>query len=126
VPAYFRYVDDLFLLADSKAELWRWHDEMGEYLREQLRLSLHERKVQLIRTEKKLDVLGYQISRSKRWLRNENGYRARQRMTSQSEAFRAKKISWRALKCSICSWLGHVSHAETLGLCRRMLSEVVF
>lgn len=125
-PAYLRYVDDLFVLADNKSDLWRWRELISEFLRENLRLALHERKVRLIRTSEKLDVLGYQVSRTKRWLRNENGYRARRKLKRQAELFSQHRLEWSDLHASARAWIGHAKHGETKALRESMFSAITF
>ena len=65
--AYLRYVDDLYLLGDSKAGLWRLRDQFARRLKA-LWLEIHPRKCTLQPTAQRVDILGYQVSPMKRWL----------------------------------------------------------
>ncbi|MFL0797274.1 MAG: RNA-directed DNA polymerase [Cellvibrionaceae bacterium] len=115
VPAYCRYVDDLILLADDKAYLWQYRDALQDKLAEQ-GLALHARKQQLMRATERVDVLGYTVSRQRRWLRNDNGYRFQRKLKHYAAQYYAKKKTLNDLRPSIMSWVGHAQHGETAGL----------
>lgn len=61
VKGYVRYMDDLFLLADSPATLRYWQEEIKCYLKEYLKLKLHPTKVHLDKVTHGFDYLGYRI-----------------------------------------------------------------
>ncbi len=115
----------LFLLSSDKAFLRRVQSEIARYL-ERLRLHYNPTKVELRRTTERVDVLGYVVSRQRRWLRNDNGYRARQRLNRIAEAFARGELDWDDVNQRLKSWIGHARHGETLGLRRTMFSAVSF
>jgi RNA-directed DNA polymerase len=125
VPGYIRYVDDLFLFADDKQDLWELQRSIESRLCE-LRLIVHPRKVQLRRTSERVDVLGYLLSRRRRWLRNENGYRARRRFKTLARRYARGELDWTNIKARLRSWMGHALHAETLGLRTVLLDALIF
>lgn len=121
---YLRYVDDLWLFADDKAELWAAALAAKNYLASRLRLNVHPRKTALHRTSEKVDVLGYQISRHRRWLRPDNGHRFRRRLKGMARAYAGGQVDFADLRPRIASWIGHARHGETHGL-RRAIFRVV-
>jgi RNA-directed DNA polymerase len=121
---YLRYVDDLLLLDDDKDRLWTMRDAIAEKLAGQ-RLMLHPNKAQVMRTDRKVDVLGYQVSRRGRWLRGENVRRTSRRLRGLKRAFETGRVEMQTIKQSTASWIGHVKHASAWGLCRRMLRAAV-
>ena len=125
VKGYLRYVDDLYLLGNDKRRLWALRDEIAGEL-EGLRLTLHPDKTQIQRTTERVDVLGYKVSRYRRWLRNDNGFRCRRRLNRMSRLYQTGDMDWPTLNASVHSWIGHACHAETKGLREAIFSQVSF
>ena len=125
VKAYLRYVDDLMLFGNSKAELWQLKAELEcELLK--LGLVLHPQKQQLMRCTERVDVLGYKVSPGRRWLRNDNGYRARRRIKALATAYGEGKESVPSVRARIASWTGHAQHGETRQLRQCILRGIRF
>lgn len=125
VKGYIRYVDDMIFLSNNKAELWAWRDAIDEQL-SSLRLQLHPTKVHVFSTDEKVDVLGYKVSRTRRWLRNDNGFRFARKMRAMAEAYGEGRMPFDDITASIHSWIGHAMHGETEGLRRAMFSSIIF
>jgi len=123
--AYLRYVDDMFLLANDKAELWGLRDAIAEKLAA-LRLQLHPTKAHIFRTDEKVDVLGYKVSRTRRWLRNDNGHRFARKMRRMAAAHGEGRLALDDMMPSVRSWIGHAMHGETAGLREAIFSGIVF
>ena len=87
VKGYLRYVDDIYLVDNDKQRLWALRDAIAGKLQE-LRLTLHADKTQIYRTTERVDVLGYKVSRFRRWLRNDNGFRFQRRLRHMSRLYR--------------------------------------
>lgn len=125
IPAYLRYVDDLFLLSDSKSQLWALKEEI-EAMLATLRLSLHTNKAQIIPTRHKVDVLGYLIAPNKRWLRNTNGHRFARKLRRFAQGYADGRLSWDDFNPSVQSWIGHSRHGETEGLRHKLFNQTLF
>lgn len=113
--AYLRYVDDLLILGDSKQALWQLRDQLQCHLAA-LGLTLHVKKQQLYPTRERVDVLGYKISRERRWLRNDNGYRFQRHLRRYLQAIRSGRLTAGQVQPSVMSWIGHARHGETNSL----------
>ena len=122
--AYLRYVDDLYLLGDSQAGLWRLRDQLAVRFKA-LGLAIHPRKCTLQPTAQRVDIPGYQVSPVKRWLRNDNGYRARRRLKRLAARYRQGQVSRDTVRQSVASWLGHAHHADCDALLEQILAGVV-
>lgn len=125
IGAYLRYVDDLVLLSDDKAALWAAVDWLDDALAA-LKLRRHPRKLQLQPTRLRLDLLGYQVSRQRRWLRNDTAYAARRRLRAVADDYRAGRIELKQVRSHVAAWIGHARHADSLGLRRAILEPLVF
>jgi retron-type reverse transcriptase len=125
VAAYLRYVDDLYIMGDDAAALWAVREAIREYLAG-LRLHLHPLKARVHRTSEAVEVLGYRVSRERRWLRNDNGYRFQRRFHRLLVRYRAGRLDWPGLMDRVQPWIGHARHAETAGLRLKLFGPVVF
>lgn len=125
VKGYLRYVDDMYLLGNDKQALWALRDAVVEAL-QGLRLRLHPGKTHVHRTTERVDVLGYKVSRCRRRLRNDNGFRFRRRLRHMSRLYRTGDMDWPAINASVQSWTGHARHAETEGLREAIFNQVSF
>lgn len=63
VPGYCRYVDDIFLFADCRADLRAWRRAVGEWLEQERRLRLKHPAARILSCRGSLDALGYRITR---------------------------------------------------------------
>ena len=62
----------------------------------------------------------------KRWLRNDNGYRAQRRLKRLAARYRQGRVSRDTVRQSVASWLGHAHHADCDALLEQILAGVVF
>lgn len=123
--AYLRYVDDLVLLSNSKAQLHEWEQAIAEYL-ERLRLRVHPAKANVFTVYEGVDVLGYRVFPGFRQLRNDNGHRFNRKLRGFARAYAKGWADWDDFDPSVQSWIGHASHADTLGLRRRLFGTTFF
>ena len=77
---YLRYVDDFVMLHESAAELGRWRDTIGVFLREKLRLKLHPRKTVMQPIHRGCDFLGYVVRPHVKLLRRRSVRAFKQRL----------------------------------------------
>lgn len=63
VPGYVRYVDDLFLFGDRRAELRTWRDSVGEFAADRLHLRLKRAKAPVLACRGVMHALGMRVSR---------------------------------------------------------------
>ena len=125
VNNYIRYVDDMFILSNDKYSLWRLSEKISQEL-QSYRLRFHPNKIHVFRTSEKVDVLGYKVSRTKRWLRNDNGYRFQRKLKVLAQRYGEGEIPWSKVNSSVQSWIGHAKHAETDGLRKALFANAVF
>ena len=122
---YLRYVDDFILLGRDKAALWLLRDRLNHQLGF-LRITLHPNKAQIMPTRDRVDVLGYKVSKTQRWLRNDNGYRFARRLRKMQYQYAKGNLGLHQVKPRIASWLGHAKHGDTKGLVHSLLEEAIF
>ena len=122
--AYLRYCDDFVVFGDDKRALWAIKEAMGSYL-VRLRLALHPRKCQVLPTRDGVDYLGYRVFPTHRRLRATTAKRSiRQLRRKARHCLRGTLPVGRFLQ-SLASWLGHAQHADTSGLRREVMGDLV-
>jgi len=104
--AYLRYVDDFVLLANSKAELWAWREQIALFL-QSLRLKLHPHHCYIFPARVGWRFLGQRVFRTHRLLLAENvrRFKRRRRLWQESPPDN--------LEQRLASWVGHASQADT-------------
>jgi len=122
---YIRYCDDFVVLAKSKERLHEVKEQMEEYLI-LLRLKLHPHKSQIFPVKEGTDFLGYRIFPTHRRVRRDNIVRFKRRTRRLQESYAKGEITVSQVGQSIQSWIAHVSHADSYGLRKRLLQEIVF
>lgn len=110
--AYLRYVDDLIIFGNNKTELWLLRDKLKVQFKA-IGLQMHAKKQQIYPTRERVDVLGYIISRERRWLRNDNGYRFQRKLKKQQRQVVQGIVPEERARASVMSWIGHALHGET-------------
>lgn len=125
LPAYLRYVDDLFILDDDKERLRDVRATVSEVLTRE-RLRLHPHKAQITPTRQGLEVLGYRVFPTHRRLRTGNAHRFARRLRSFARGYAAGRLQWDDFNPAVQSWIGHARHADTGGLRAKIFSATLF
>jgi retron-type reverse transcriptase len=125
VGPYLRYVDDMVILDDDKARLAEIRARVRDALGRD-RLRLHPDKAHVVPVAGGLDLLGYRVFPHHRRLRNDNGWRFVRKLRKFADAYGRGRVDWEDINPSVQSWIGHASHADTLGLRKAIFSRIVF
>ncbi len=122
---YFcRYMDDFLLLAQDKATLHTWRQEIEQCLGS-LGLTLNS-KTQISPTAQGVEFLGYRMWPTHRLLRQDSVKRIRRDLRGLAKAYATGQISLNRVTQSIQSWLAHCQHAATYRLRHKLFTEQVF
>ncbi|MCL4299466.1 MAG: reverse transcriptase/maturase family protein [Anaerolineae bacterium] len=120
---YVRYVDDLALFGDDKAELWRWREAVVARLA-QLRLTLHP-SAQPRPVSEGVSFLGFVIFPERRRLKQRKGLHYRRKLARLLAAYEAGEIPLDAVTASVQGWVNHVRYGNTIGLRKAVLSKMI-
>ncbi len=120
---YVRFVDDFLLFADDKPTLWTWRSAVSERLAS-LRLTLHERRLQVRPVETGIPWLGFTVFPTHRRVKRRNLVNYRRRLRRLLRDLDAGRLSYDELRASIDGWVEHVRHADSWGLRRSVLGEI--
>jgi retron-type reverse transcriptase len=122
---YLRYVDDMLLFSDDKAELHAWRQVVIGYLAG-LRLTIHENSAQPRPTRTGLPFLGFQVFPDHRRLKRRKAVHARRRLKALAARYQAGQIPAEAVQASVTAWVNHAAHGDTFGLRKAVLSQIRF
>ena len=113
---YLRYMDDMVLFADDKAELWGWHHLVGAFLGDQLRLELKNTATLLAPVLQGLPFLGRRIFPELVRIRRENLRRSLQRWRRRRLACSNGRMAPQELARSEGAIFAHLTQADSLRL----------
>jgi retron-type reverse transcriptase len=122
---YIRYMDDFVIFDNSKNLLKERRQKVIEYLK-MLRLKVHLNKAQIWPVAKGTDWLGYRIYPTHRLVRRSNIRKFRRRLQHLAKAYAGGEIQLEQVNSSMMSWIGHVQHADSYGLRKKIFGEVSF
>jgi hypothetical protein len=113
---YLRYVDDMLLFGDDKAELWAWREAILARLA-RLRLTMHVERAHPQPVTEGIPFLGFTVFPTHRRLKRRKGIAFQRKL--KRLAATADRTSIRA---SVQGWINHVRYGDTFGLRRAMLA----
>ena len=116
---YIRYMDDFVILSHDKKELQTIWREVENFLFADLALRLNP-KTCVLNTKNGVDFCGYRHFVDYKKVRR----RSVLAMYRKVAAFQRGKITKKKFILSLKSWLGHIQHADTYSLRRRMLQRI--
>ena len=122
---YVRYVDDVAVFGNDKAQLSEYRRSISQRLI-QLRLDLHEDKSLIHATAGGVPFLGYRVFPEYRLVRYESKQRIRRRLSTLMKRYAEGRVSLSRVRASIHGWLGHVKQAQSYRLCSAILGRAVF
>ena len=124
IRGYLRYMDDMLLFGDDKAELHRVLARVRGYLHDRLRLELKEDAVFLAPVSQGIPFLGFRVFPRLIRLQRAGWTRFKRNVKERERAYREGKLDERGLVQSVQSLLGHIQHAHTLHLRRNFFRAV--
>jgi RNA-directed DNA polymerase len=113
---YLRYMDDMVLFSDDKTVLWCWHDRVGAFLGDQLRLELKDTATLLAPVSQGLPFLGRRIYPGLVRFRRENLRRLLQRWRRRRRACSNGRLAPHELARSEEAIFAHLTQANSLRL----------
>jgi retron-type reverse transcriptase len=115
---YLRYMDDLALFSDSKAELHGWNAEIRAYLRDRLALELNENQSSVAPVTQGFGFLGFRVFPALIRLKGYGRTRFFRKWRSGEAAWASGTKTEHEFLQSAASLLGHIRHADTRNLRR--------
>ena len=113
VKNYARYTDDFVIISDNKNYLESLLTPIQEFLKTELHLELHLKKVTLRKHNRGIDFLGYVILPHHIQLRTKTKRKIPKKLRQSVALYRNSVIKEVSLKSSLASYLGVLSHADS-------------
>ena len=109
---YIRYMDDLLIVSDDKAQLKRWQNEIIAFLRNELCLTVHPRKTRLFPVRLGVEFVGYVIWPHKIRVRSSTVKLCKKRWRVLLKMYRSGAITKEELREIFYAWVAHIKHAS--------------
>lgn len=123
---YARYTDDFVIVGDTNKELESILLKVGSFLKNNLLLELHPKKIVINKYSQGVDFLGYIVLPHYQLLRTKTKKRIFKKLKMRIDQYRAGEIDKKSLNQSLQSYLGVLSHADTYKLNEKIINQFWF
>lgn len=112
---YFRYMDDIVILCENKAEANERLKLLTIFLENKLNLTFNS-KTRIFKDKQGVNFCGYKINENRLKIRNSSKYRMKRKLKDYTKKLKNGKISLPEIQRSIAGWLGYVKYADSYNL----------
>lgn len=125
VKYYYRYMDDIVILAESKERLWEIHHEIVRYLHEELRLSIKDNYQVFPTRVRGLDFVGYRFFGEYTLLRKSTALNFKRKMRVYRKKMETDmKLSYSEW-CSFNSYNGWLLNCDSFRMYKKYVEPLV-
>lgn len=121
---YVRYMDDILLFHEDKAQLRRWQKQMTEFLYEELYLTVHPYKVRVYPAKHGVSFVGYTIYPHYMKLRGSTVRRFKRRYYRQLRHMVEERIPPSSVQESLTAWKAHATFARSDALIKSLEAKL--
>lgn len=116
---YYRYMDDMIILAENKEMAKHYLKIIEEFLKERLKLTLNS-KTKIFKDSQGVNFCGYQINENRMKIRHTSKCRMKRKLKRYTRLLKSGKMELPEIQKSIAGWLGYAKHADTYFLRKSM------
>lgn len=116
---YFRYMDDMIILAENKEIAQDCLKNITNFLESNLKLTLNS-KTKIFKDIQGVNFCGYKINERRMKIRNTSKIRMKRKLKKYTILLKENKITLPEIQRSIAGWLGYVKHADSYNLRKSM------
>jgi retron-type reverse transcriptase len=109
---YLRYCDDFVVVSHERSKVTSVIDPVQRFLKEELLLELHPKKIILKKLIQGIDFLGYILFLNHRLLRTQTKHRMKRRLKQKYSKYLDNEIEKTQMDQCLQSYLGILSHAD--------------
>jgi hypothetical protein len=113
---YFRYVDDLIILADNREKLMVFKNRIADFLKKELKIGLNDKKTKIQSVDKGIDFLGYFIKPGYSLVRRRVAAKLKSNLLELNKSSGPALDSPPAVLSMVNSYFGHFRHASSFNL----------
>ncbi len=121
---YVRYMDDILLFHEDKAQLRIWQKQMTEFLYEKLYLTVHPHKVRVYPVKHGVSFVGYTIYPHYMKLRGSTVRRFKRRYYRQLRHMVEERIPPAKVQESLTAWKAHAAFARSETLIKALETKL--
>ncbi len=121
---YIRYMDDVIILSDNKAQLNEWKFQIETFLKEELELTLN-RKTCIRPVSQGIEFVGYRIWPTHVTVRKSTSLRMRRSLRGIARKYRDYEMSFEDADKRFQCYMGMMKHFDSYNLKTAILDEFV-
>lgn len=123
---YIRYVDDFIILHKRKKLLAIWKEMINEFLKTELKLTLHPDKSQIIPLRDGLLFVGYRIFYYNKRLRKRNIRKFMKSFEERLKLYEQGTLPYKLFIEQLQGWFGYAEWANTHAFRKNLLERIEF
>jgi len=120
---YARYMDDFLIIHPDKEHLIKVRNTLGQFLEDNLKLTLHPEKVFIQNVSFGVSFVGYRIFYDHILIRGKTLRRFQKRMEKRKRMVREDRFTKEKLQLTCNSFVGHIQHANAYHLQSFLFSQ---
>lgn len=120
---YVRYMDDIVMLSDSKAQLLEWRAQISEFMAERLKLELNPKKTFIQPISHGIDFCQYRIYPDHIRLKKATAMRMKRNLKRIQKLYAEGKIDLERAQRTVTSYMGLMSHCDSYQLRKTIFGE---
>ncbi len=124
IKYYVRYCDDFIILSKDKYYLEKIIKEISNFLKDNLNLNLHPRKITIRKVGQGIDFLGYVTFPHHRILRTKTRRRMFKKIKQRKEKLERGEITKKSFEQTLNSYYGMLSHCKGFKI-RKEISKII-
>ena len=125
VRYYIRYMDDIVVLSDSKAELHELREDFGRFLEDRMRLRLNG-KTAIRPVNQGMEFVGFRIRPGRVELRKSTALRMKRHLKDVQGKYRDSLITFEKANQTVQSYLSIMGKCDCMALRRNVFGGLVF
>lgn len=123
IKQYVRYMDDIVMISDSKAQLREWRSRIEEFMAEKLKLELNPKKSFIQPISHGIDFCQYRIYPDHIRLKKATALRMKRNLKRIQSLYAEGKIDLDRAQRTVTSYMGLMSHCDSYQLRKAIFGE---
>ena len=120
---YVRYMDDIVILSDSKAQLHEWKEKIERFMQERLKLELNPKKCFIEPISRGIDFCQYRVFPDHIKLKKATALRMKRNLKRIQHLYATGEITLERAQKTVSSYMGLLSHCDSYQLKRAIFGE---
>ena len=120
---YVRYMDDIVILSDSKAQLHEWKEKIERFMQERLKLELNPKKCFIEPISRGIDFCQYRVFPDHIKLKKATALRMKRNLKRIQHLYATGEITLERAQKTVNSYMGLLSHCDSYQLKRAIFGE---